>query len=308
MLAGSYAWADVWVSGKHPAVRRAAVANAFYPGSPDKLEQTVNRMLKAAPAVPVRGRIVAAVAPHAGYVYSGNVAACTYGPLKDVEFDTVVIIGHDCYRGAVAFTCPVDEFETPLGKVRVDREMQDAMQAFHEGIIPDLGLHAREHTIEVQLPFLQVTRKSFAIVPILFGNPTVENCRILSDAIRSSAGNRKVFVLASTDMSHYPSYTAARRADKSTLRVMEAMDAEGLFAHLRRLERSGSVRNLQTAMCASGGVGTAVIFARAEGATQAQVVRYANSGDAPRGDKGRVVGYCSALLVKPAQDKPRTTE
>ncbi len=281
-------------------VRPPAVAGTFYPGSPSKLSTKVTEFLDRVPDIKPAGKILAAVAPHAGYTFSGNVAAYTHKHLATVEFDTLIIIGHDTYRDAVAFTCPVDYFQTPLGKLPVDREMILKMHAFNRGIKQDRSLHAHDHTVEVHLPFLQVLQRQCKIIPILFGNPTEENCRLLADAILAAADEKTVFVLASTDMSHYPPYESACKVDNSTLEALRPLDVNKLFAHLIQQEKQPSEPNLRTAMCARGGVGTAILCARANGADHAQILRYANSGDVPAGDKYRVVGYCAALLVKTA--------
>ena len=279
-------------------IRSPTVAGKFYLGSPTQLHKQIAALLDSVPDMKPDGEIVAAVAPHAGYIFSGGVAAYTHKLLSTVDYDTLVIIGHDTYRNAVAFTCPVDYFQTPLGKVRVDREMMAKMQEFNRGIKAHRSLHAKEHTVEVHLPFLQFLGRQCKIIPILFGNPTVENCRILSDAILAAAGNKTVLVLASTDMSHYPPYESARRIDNSTLEVLKSLDIDKLFKHLEKQERQRSVPSLETAMCAKGGVGTAILFARAHRANRAQILHYANSGDVPAGGKHGVVGYCSVLIVK----------
>lgn len=281
-------------------IRPPAVAGAFYPGSPAKLRKSITELLDGVPQVKPAGEILAAVAPHAGYTYSGGVAAYTHKLLSTVHFDTLIIIGHDTYRNAVAFTCPVDYFQTPLGKVPVDREMMAKMHEFNSGIKAHCSLHAHDHTVEVHLPFLQVLGKQFKIIPILFGNPTAQNCRILSDAILAATGDKTVFVLASADMSHYPPYESARKVDNSTLEVLRSLDVDKLFIHLANQERQPSVPNLRTAMCARGAVGTAILVAGAHGANQAQILTYANSGDVPAGGKHRVVGYASVLMVKTA--------
>lgn len=280
------------------SVRPAAVAGSFYSSTSYQLRKTIRTLLDNAPVYSTEGEIVTAVAPHAGYVYSGSIAASTYKQLTNVDFDTLIIIGHDSYRDTVAYTCPVDYFRTPLGDVPVDREMIDKMHAFNRGIKSNQTIHSDDHTIEIQLPFLQVMGKNCKIVPILFGNPTIKNCRILADAILSAAGDKKVFVLASTDMSHYPSYESANKVDKSTLEELKGMDIEAFFRHLKKQERL-SVPGLQTVMCARGGVGTAILFAKALGANQARILQYANSGDVSFGDKNRVVGYSSVLFIKP---------
>ncbi len=105
------------------------------------------------------------------------------------------------------------------------------MAAFNKGIKADRSIQP-DHTIEIQLPFLQVLGKKCMIVPIIFGNPTPEKCRILADAITASAGDKKIFILASTDMSHYPSYESANKIDNSTLEVLKTMDVSRLFNHL----------------------------------------------------------------------------
>ena len=278
--------------------RPPAVAGTFYPGSPTQLRKAIASYYNKVPEIEPAGRILAAVAPHAGYVYSGGVAAYTHKILSSVEFDTIVIIGHDTFRNAVAFVCPVDYFRTPLGKMPVDREMMLKMRAFHPGIKADRKLHSREHTIEVQLPFLQFRNRPCKIIPILFGNPTPENSRILADAILASAGNKTVFVLASSDMSHYPPYDAARKVDTATLEVLKSLNVSKFFKYLADQKGLRSIPTLRTAICASGGIGTAIFFAKANGANHAQILYYANSGDVPEGDKDRVVGYCSVLLVK----------
>ncbi len=284
-----------------PVVRPPAVAGGFYPSSPKALREMIEAFLARVPDLDAGGQIVAAMAPHAGYVYSGQVAAYTHRLLQTASFDTIVIIGHDAYRGAVAFVCPVDAFETPLGRVPVDRDMVARLQAYHRGIVADRAIHAREHTVEVQLPFLQVSGRKFKVVPILFGVPTLDNARILASAIRDAAGDKKVMVLASTDMSHYPTYEDANKLDRATLDVLSGFDSRKLFAHLRGVESSGRVGNLKTGMCASGGVLTAIEYARTAGADRVKVLTYANSGDVPVGDKGRVVGYGAAVFVKSAR-------
>ncbi len=289
---GSLSWAE--------EVRLPAVAGAFYPASASELRRDIEAYLDSVPEIKPAGKILAAVAPHAGYTYSGGVAAYTHKALSTVSIDTLVIIGHDAYGDNVAFTCPADYFQTPLGKVPIDREMITKMHAFHRGIKADRAIHARDHTVEIHLPFLQALGRQCKIIPILFGNPTTENCQILADAIISAAGDKTVFVLASADMSHYPPYDLAYKVDKSTLEVLKSLDVEKLLRHLAVQEREASVPNLRTALCAKGGVGTAILFARAHGADRAQILHYANSGDVRGGDKRRVVGYSSVLMVKKA--------
>jgi len=279
-------------------IRQPAVAGSFYPGSEPELRAMITKYLDNVPDEKPAGTVVAAVAPHAGYVYSGAVAARTFKQLANIDFDTIVIIGHDSYQDCVAYVSPDGYFSTPLGQVEVDREMTDKMMKFNRGIKSSRSIHSEDHTIEIQLPFLQVLGKKCRVVPIMFGNPTAKNCRILADAIIAAAGDKKVFVLSSTDMSHYPSYEDANRVDKSTLEIIKTMDVDKIFSHLDRQIGKNSVSGLQTALCSRGGLGTAILFAKARGADQAQVLHYANSGDVSIGSKDRVVGYSSVLFVE----------
>jgi len=287
-------------------IRLPAVAGSFYPSAPSELRSMITKFLDDIPDEKPAGEILAAMAPHAGYVFSGAIAARTFKVLAKVDFDTIVIIGHDSYQECVAFLSPADYFRTPLGLVEVDREMVDKMMKFNKGIVSSEAVHSKDHSVEVQLPFLQVLGKKCKIVPVMFGNPTVKNCRILADAIVAAAGDKKVFVLSSTDMSHYPAYDDAKKVDGATLEMVRTMDVEKLFSHLETQVKNKTIPNLQTAMCSRGGAGTAMFFSKSHGADQAQVLGYANSGDVAAGEKGRVVGYSSVLFVNSERDMKST--
>ncbi|MGD9160768.1 MAG: AmmeMemoRadiSam system protein B [Desulfobacteraceae bacterium] len=284
--------------GYNGKTRPASVAGAFYPGDREILKKTVQTLLEKASKKDTTGTILAAMAPHAGYVYSGSIAAHTFKNISDIAFDTIVIIGHDSFQGAVAYTCPVDYFETPLGKVPVDTEMVERLHKYSKDIKPNFSIHRDDHTVEVQLPFLQAINKKCKIVPLMFGYPSPENCKILTRAIKYASGDKKVFVLASSDMSHYPTYEGAKKMDHLTLDVIKSMDINRFFRHVFKQLRDPQLPGLKTAICASGGVGTAILLAKEGGADTALVLKYANSGDAPGGDKKRVVGYSSVLFIK----------
>jgi MEMO1 family protein len=285
-------------SNQNETIRRAAVAGSFYPGNSEELKTTVDDLLKNAEKNDIKGTILAAMAPHAGYVYSGAIAALTFKNISDIEFDTIVIIGHDSFQDAVAYTCPVDYFETPLGKFPVDTEMVKMLNAYSKDIKPDLSIHRDDHTIEIQIPFLQIMNKKCKIVPLMFGLPSPQNCKILADAIKKAAGDKNVFVLASSDMSHYPDYEGSNKIDNITLDKVKSMDIDLFFKHVYSQMKEPQVSGLKTAICASGGVGTAMLFAKEMGADTALVLKHANSGDVTGGDKNRVVGYSSVLFMK----------
>jgi hypothetical protein len=281
------------------SIRRACVAGQFYPDQPAVLRKTLESALAKVPETKPAGEVVAGIAPHAGYVFSAGVAAYTHRLFQSVQFDTVVIIGHDAHTpGTIAYLSNADLFETPLGTVPVDSEMVRRLSET-QGVRVDNRVHSGEHTVEVQLPFFQVQRESFKVVPVLFGEPTEENCRVFAEAILRAGEGRKVLVLASTDMSHYPPYAVACEVDRKTMGVIEAFEPGKLLNYLQATELAvPPVAGLRTALCASGGVGTAMFFARARGANAVQVLHYANSGDAPVGDKKGVVGYGAAVFVR----------
>jgi len=280
-------------------VRQPARAGQFYPGDAKELETAVKQFLANVPEIKLEGTPVAIMVPHAGYVFSGQVAAYAYKTLKGADFDTVVIIGHDVpYIDKIAFLYDVDAFRTPLGDVPVDREMVRDIMSANKDIVDAPQMHKEEHSIEVQLPFLQVIKKDFKIVPILFGTPSPASCAILADAILKASVNKKVILIASTDLSHYPTYKDENKIWNETSKSLEKFNLNELFSCLSKLEEKNIT--LETPMCASGGVGTAILFAKAEGADKVQILKHANSGDipAPYGDKSRVVGYGSAVFVK----------
>ncbi len=283
------------------SVRPARFAGTFYSGQKQQLRKNIAKLVEDVPETEVEGKICGAVAPHAGYRYSGSVAAYTHKMLAQAEFDTVIIIGHDTFRNVAALISPHDYFETPLGRVSVDTNMAQRLVNAHEDIVINAAVHIKEHTIEVQLPFFQALKKDFKIVPVLFGTPSKENIKTLSNAIIEVTGKSGTLVLASTDLSHYPSYETASVVDKSTIEVMRLYDIDKLLLHLRKRERKG-YPGLKTAMCARGGVCTAMLVARKKGADTVQFLHYANSGDSPGGGKKSVVGYCSVLFTKTNDD------
>jgi len=277
------------------------VAGAFYSDDPEELRREVKGYLDAVPAQAVPGEILAIQVPHAGYRYSAAVAAYGYKALAGTKADTVVIIGHDAHApGVVAILANAEAFETPLGRVPVDTEMVAGLAKEDPGITVHNDIHRRDHTVEVQLPFLQTVMPGCRIVPVLFGDPKPESCRLFAEAIARQAGTRRVLIVASTDLTHYPPSDVSARIDKETMGRVERLDVPALFTYLQEAVRRGSGDNVQTAMCASGGVGTALYYAQARGPVAVRVLHRANSGDVRGGDRGRVVGYAAAAIVRTA--------
>ncbi|MDD4097305.1 MAG: AmmeMemoRadiSam system protein B [Lentisphaeria bacterium] len=294
-------------------IRRPAVAGTFYPASPTELQTTVKRILENGDRPDLPAPVAAIMAPHAGYVFSARVAAPAYRAMATADFDTAVIIGHDFgrqARGITAILTDYETYETPLGPVPVDVELTRRLQAALPTVIIHNGVHAREHSIEVHLPFLQTLKPQAKILPVLFGEATPENCRAFARALRQAAGTRKILILASTDLCHYPAYGDARELDEKTTAIIAALDLEGLCR--RQAGQDVDKPNTETAICSAGGVGVAIAWLEDLTQPSAKILSRANSGEVRGGDLTRVVGYASAAFMGipkvPGQDqKPTAT-
>ena len=280
-------------------IRPSAVAGRFYSASPSRLRDEIQKLLDNAPDCPkYDGQIVSAAVPHAGYVYSAAIAAPVYKAIKDVAFDTVVIIGHDFGRqapGIIAVLPDFTAFHTPLGDVPVDTELCKALLAGDRRIIKNNRVHSAEHSVEVQLPFLQVTHSSFSIVPVLFGEVTPEHVKTFVSLLMKNAGSRRIFVLSSTDFSHYPKAETSRRLDKITASFAENLDLDGLCAWQSHGEWEKEP-GVETPICSAGGLCTAMQWAKTLGDTKTIVLKRGNSGDVA-GDGDSVVGYTSLVFT-----------
>ncbi len=285
-------------------IRPAAVAGAFYPADPQALSQMMDDMLAKATPAPVDGEILAAVAPHAGYPFSGPVAAWTYAALKGHKYSRVVVIAPSHYVG-FDFTSVYDgdAYTTPLGQVPVDKEfalrlvkMSPTFQLSEKG--HQATAEAPEHSVEVQLPWLQKILGNFELVPIVMGDQSYESSRALGVALATMLHNDPgTLVLASSDLSHYHPYADAESTDHKTLHALEAYD---YFSMSRNFRWRGPSEPGIWEACGGAPIVAAMIYAERMGANKAEVLRYANSGDVT-GDKSRVVGYSADLFVKSTQ-------
>jgi AmmeMemoRadiSam system protein B len=274
-------------------IRPAAVAGSWYAGSARALTADVARYLAAAAVPPIAGRVVALVAPHAGLVYSGPVAAFAYKMLVDVPLRTAVLVG-PAHRVAFEGVSVYGEgaFETPLGRAPIDESFAARLIAAHPLIVDAMRPHRDEHSLEMQLPFLQHVAPRAAIVPLLMGSQSRAEIDALAPALADAArGQEDVVLVASSDLSHYHPAPVANRMDAAVVDDVARFDAEALEA---RLERS------HEHACGGGPIVAVMKAARELGATRATVLRYADSGDAGTGDKSRVVGYLAAAFTAPA--------
>lgn len=279
------------------AAREPAVAGRFYPASPAALRLAVESFLRdAVPRKP--GRPVALVAPHAGYIFSGQIAADAWRQAQGEEIDLVVILGtnHTApgFRG-VAID-PGGGFRTPLGVAETDRIASDALIAADPDCLFDAGVHAREHSVEVQVPFVQVLFPAAKILPVVVGAPDPALCDRLGRALGGILRGRRALIVASSDLSHYPSAADASAVDRKVLEAAAGLDPETLRAAIRD-GMSRGVPGLSTCACGEAPILAAMSAARALGAARGTVVSYANSGDVAVGEPQRVVGYGAVVFA-----------
>ena len=281
--------ADAQEEGKamKEEVRRPAVAGSFYPADPKTLAQQVRAFLSQAPQEEVPGEIVALVAPHAGYMYSGQVAAHAYKLIQGMKWDTVVVVApsHRAYfhGGAIYDRGP---YETPLGLIPVDKELCQKIKEGSDLIQFVAEAHTSEHSLEVQLPFLQVALGSFQLVPLVIADQSYRTCEIVGQAIAKAAKKKKVLLVASTDLSHFHSREEAVRKDQIILEDLRAFESKKLDQDLN--SRRGEA-------CGGGPVIAVMVAAKELGANRSRVLKYLNSGDVT-GDYSGVVGYAAAVF------------
>jgi len=275
-------------------IRPAAVAGAFYPADPAQVRSILHQYLDPIPRVD--GSPMALIVPHAGWVYSGQVAAVAYRQIQGVDYDTIVIIGpnHTDPTFDAISVYAQGAFQTPLGPMPIDEALAAELLQAHERILFDRDVHLEEHSIEVQLPFLQWVCDDCAIVPILIGQPTPENLDILTEALVDTLRDRRALVVASSDLSHYPNYEDAVRVDSRSLVTVESMDHAQVSA-VMAAQMAQQVPGLVTCACGAGPIIVAMRVAQALGADHVRILSYANSGDVS-GDHSRVVGYGAVMF------------
>jgi AmmeMemoRadiSam system protein B len=272
-------------------VRPSPIAGQWYPGSADRLAADIDRYLANAPEVKIPGRVVGLVVPHAGYVYSGPIAAHAFKLVQGMSFERVVIVSpmHHGYSFPIMTTAH-EAYGTPLGVVPVDHEALDALGQ-------DLAIKPirrdPEHSLEIELPFLQrALSDPFSLVPIMLRDQTYKTAAALGKAVAEVVGGdgKSTLLVASSDLSHFYTQAEAERLDRVMLDQITAFDPEGVI----RVEDEG-----RAFACGRVAIAAVMIAARALGADHAQVVRYGTSAEAS-GDTRRVVGYGAAVIYQVA--------
>jgi hypothetical protein len=266
--------------------RPPAVAGMFYPSRPDILTQQVDDLLERAESRPIPGTIKGLLAPHAGYMYSGFTAAHGYKLLRGQSHITAVLIGpsHREYFDGVSIYSG-DAYQTPLGTVMIDTSLRDALAASGHPIIVTSYGHREEHSIEVQLPFLQRVLTDFTILPIIMGEQRREYVETLAEALISTCRDRSVVIVASSDLSHYYPYHIAQELDRIVQEDVSQFDARKLL---------DDIEHERTEACGGGPLAAMLLATQGLGADRTEILHACNSGDVT-GDKTGVVGYLSAV-------------
>jgi AmmeMemoRadiSam system protein B len=266
-------------------MRSAVVADRFYPGSPSALNSILAELTPNIPAAD-KQEALAVICPHAGYIYSGGVAGETVARVRVP--DTVVILGPNHHGRGAPLALGTDPWRMPLGEVRVDQELARRILARSTVITEDETAQNYEHSLEVQVPFLQYSNSRVMIVPIVVSHVPYQVCVEaaidLASAIREHS--RPVLLVASTDMTHYESRRDAGRKDHLALERIEALDPKGLYE---------TVLGNRISMCGVMPTTIVLLAAKELGAKQARLVRYTDSGEAS-GDTSQVVGYAGLII------------
>ncbi|HEY7099567.1 MAG TPA: AmmeMemoRadiSam system protein B [Terriglobales bacterium] len=265
-------------------VRTPAVAGRFYPDDPHVLEMAVRSFV-----TPPQERLSAlgCVVPHAGYIYSGEVAGAVFARIEVPQRCIVLCPNHTGIGYPLAIMSK-GTWTTPLGNTEIDSELADALKKGFSELHEDSSAHQGEHAIEVQLPFLRVVRPDSRFVPIAIGTRRLDILESLGESIAQAIADQEehVLIIASSDMNHYESDAVTRVKDQKAIDCMLARDPQSLFEVVNREEIS---------MCGFGPTVSMITAANRLGATVAELVRYATSGDVS-GDRDMVVGYAGVVV------------
>jgi MEMO1 family protein len=272
-------------------------AGQFYPKSAATLKAAVQAMLADALA-PRPERPIAIVVPHAGYIYSGQIAADAYRQAAAHRYDTVVIVGTNHTDGGFRRIAilPGSSFPTPLGAAPIDQALVGALQKEDPDCVLDAAPHRAEHSVEVQVPFVQQVFPNARIVPVVVGRPDRAMCERFGRALAAVSKGRSVLLVASSDLSHYPSAQNAAPVDRRTIQAIAGLDVGALY-QTEFGETGPAVPELVTHACGSAPVMAVMTAARALGATRGVAISYANSADVAVGEPDRVVGYGAVVFT-----------
>ncbi len=288
----------------YAGTREPAVAGQFYPDKPKELSDYVDSLLSKT-ALPIyKGEPVAFLVPHAGYPFSGPVAAYAFKVLAKQDYKTVILVGTaHAYPLKSASLFPKGAFKTPLGEVKIDEETALKLMKRHPEYTQVVELaHLKEHSIEVELPFLQRILTDFQIVPILVGDANFETVIEIGNAIGEATREniergKSTIIVASSDLSHYPNRVNAERVDRQTLDAIKSLEPKTLWDTDKKM-MADNVPGLVCTMCGNAATMAVMQAAKVLGADTTAILKYANSADSVFGDINKVVGYGAVAFTK----------
>ncbi len=266
-------------------MRQPAVADRFYPGSPKALSLALTELFPVTQPT-IKSKALAIVSPHAGYVYSGALAAKTFCTVEIPE--TVIILGPNHHGQGAPISLSTMTWDMPFGSVPVDMEIADHLLRISQHIQVDETAHRFEHSLEVQIPFLQMLQKNLRIVPLVLSLISYSLCEEVAEALATAINesNKDLLMVASSDMTHYESRRSAEQKDRSALKCIERLDPYDLYH---------TVLDNHISMCGVIPVVIALLAAKSCGAKKASLIGYTDSGYIS-GDANQVVGYAGIVI------------
>lgn len=267
-------------------IRKSVIAGSWYPGNPSVLRRDIEHYFASISERTPEGDVAGLIAPHAGYMYSGQIAAHAYKLIRGKKYDAVFVVGPShrvAFHGVSVFSR--GGYQTPLGVVPVEETLAGKIKKINKAVMDIPQAHLQEHSVEIQLPFLQVALGEFSFVPLVMGDQDANTCQELAGAIYEASLNKKILVVGSSDLSHFYHDTVAKKMDAVALDYLKNGDVQGLLQ---------SLKNGDVEACGGGPMAVVMSVARLLKADKPYLLKYANSGDIT-GDKESVVGYASAV-------------
>jgi AmmeMemoRadiSam system protein B len=281
--------------------REPSAAGSFYPAKKEKLKETIMKMLKSSSTEVTRGQILGIISPHAGYTYSGLIAADVYKQIQSKKFDNVIVISPSHFEEFSGCSVFFGDYITPLGIISTNIELAKVIVSSSPIVKESTSGHRYEHALEVQLPFLQVVLESFELVPIVMGHQDYSTAEDLSNAICTALSipvfkNQKSLIVGSSDLSHYLPIEKAKERDSVVLQDVQDFNAKKL---------SDDINSNKCQACGFGPILSTMLTSKKLGATQSKVISYGTSGDVS-GDYQNVVGYLSGVFYTESANADRS--
>lgn len=285
-------------------IRPPVVAGKFYPSDSSKLRNAMDSFFADATQIQRVDKPIGIITPHAGYIYSGQIAADAFNQTKNFAYDVVVILGTNHTRAALdkITVWQKGAYRTPFGLAQVDEDITNALMKEYPDVVQEKASSESEHSVEIQVPFVQYLFPQARIVPIVVGISSLESCIEFGKALRKILKGRNALIVASSDLSHYPSYEDAVKTDKGTLEQIITLNCNKVSKHMNEQLHSG-VHSLVTCACGESPILTLISALKELGCNSASVINYANSGDTFAGSYDRVVGYGAVAFYNSGQSK-----